>query len=76
MWSDVHSPQERGRLLYKLADAMEGVAGELAALETLDNGKPLFYSKAADVPLSVDHFRWGGAGQGAGQGAGSRARAR
>ncbi|KXZ48141.1 hypothetical protein GPECTOR_30g237 [Gonium pectorale] len=50
--------KERGRMLYRLADAMEGVAEELAALETLDNGKPISYSRAADVPLSIDHFRY------------------
>ncbi|KAG2485836.1 hypothetical protein HYH03_015419 [Edaphochlamys debaryana] len=50
--------KERGRLLYRLADAMEAAKDELAALETLDNGKPLFWSKAADVPLSIDHFRY------------------
>ncbi|GFR53001.1 hypothetical protein Agub_g15693, partial [Astrephomene gubernaculifera] len=50
--------KERGRLLYRLADAMEAASEELAALETLDNGKPLFYSRVADVPLSIDHFRY------------------
>ncbi|EFJ51086.1 hypothetical protein VOLCADRAFT_73567 [Volvox carteri f. nagariensis] len=50
--------KERGRLLYKLADAMEAASEELAMLETLDNGKPIFYSRAADVPLSIDHFRY------------------
>jgi len=48
----------RGRVLYKLADLMEQHAEELAVLETLDNGKPLASSRAADVPLSVDHFRY------------------
>lgn len=23
-----------------------------------DNGKPIFYSRAADIPLSIDHFRY------------------
>ena len=32
---------ERGRLLYRLSDLMEAEADELAALETLDNGKPI-----------------------------------
>src|SRR5262245_12029348 len=35
------SASERGRLLHKLADAIESRIDELAALETLDNGKPL-----------------------------------
>src|SRR5579862_7136921 len=33
--------RERGTLLHKLADLIEKNAEELAALETLDNGKPL-----------------------------------
>lgn len=42
----------------KFADLMEQHADELAALESLDNGKPLFMSKIADIPLAVDHFRY------------------
>src|SRR5881275_3568138 len=38
-WSKM-SAAERGRLLYKLADAIEKNVEELAALESLDNGKP------------------------------------
>src|SRR5947207_4842359 len=41
------SASERGRLLFKLADAIEKNIDELAALETLDNGKPLRDSRAA-----------------------------
>lgn len=48
----------RGRIMYKLADLLEKHADELAKLETLDNGKPLFYSKVADIPLTIDHFRY------------------
>lgn len=50
--------RERGRILYKLGDLMEKHADALAKLETLDNGKPLFYSSIADVPLSYNHFRY------------------
>src|SRR5437660_11714962 len=32
---------DRGRLLHKLADAVEANIEELAALESLDNGKPM-----------------------------------
>lgn len=49
---------ERGRLLNKLADAIEKNIDELAALETLDNGKPLRDSKAADLPLTVKCYRY------------------
>ncbi|MCC6848849.1 MAG: aldehyde dehydrogenase family protein [Deltaproteobacteria bacterium] len=49
---------ERGRAIWKLADLVERHGEEFAQLETLDNGKPLAVSRAADVPLVVDHFRY------------------
>ncbi|MBT3367572.1 MAG: aldehyde dehydrogenase family protein [Nitrospina sp.] len=49
---------ERGKLMWKLADLIEQRTEEFAQLETLDNGKPLNISRAADVPLTVDHFRY------------------
>lgn len=52
------SAKERGRIIYKLADLMERDREELAQLETLDNGKPIFFSRNADVPLAFDHLRY------------------
>ncbi len=52
------TPSQRGRLLWRLADLIEQHADELAQLETLDNGKPIKYSKAADIPMTADHFRY------------------
>ncbi len=52
------TPSQRGRLLLKLADLIEQNAEELAQLETLDNGKPIKYSRGGDVPLTADHFRY------------------
>jgi phenylacetaldehyde dehydrogenase len=49
---------ERGKLLWKLADLIEERTEEFAQLETLDNGKPLKIARIADVPLTVDHFRY------------------
>jgi acyl-CoA reductase-like NAD-dependent aldehyde dehydrogenase len=40
------TPSQRGRLLWKLADLIEEHADELALLETLDNGKPIKYSRS------------------------------
>ncbi len=57
MWKDV-SPQERQRILLKIADLMEANAEKLAMVETLDNGKPIRETRAIDVPLSIDHFRY------------------
>src|SRR5438105_12628077 len=52
------TPSQRGRLLWKVAELIEQNAEELAQLETLDNGKPIKYSKGGDVPLTADHFRY------------------
>lgn len=49
---------ERGKLLWRLADLIEENAEEFAQLETLDNGKPLAVARAADIPLTIDHFRF------------------
>jgi aldehyde dehydrogenase (NAD+) len=50
---------ERGRLLMKLANAVEAHADELAALESRDNGKPLRQSKA-DVAALARYFEYYG----------------
>jgi aldehyde dehydrogenase (NAD+) len=50
--------RDRGRLLTKLADLVEKNFDELAALETLDNGKPIRDSRAADLPLVIDCLRY------------------
>src|SRR5438067_1270864 len=52
------SAAERGRLLNKLADLIEQNTEELAALESLDNGKPYRDSLAADLPLSIKCYRY------------------
>src|SRR3984957_4692876 len=52
------SPSERGRLLWKIADLVEEHLEEFAELESLDNGKPLSVARVADVPLTVDMFRY------------------
>ncbi|MGO9077390.1 MAG: aldehyde dehydrogenase family protein, partial [Terriglobales bacterium] len=56
-WPDM-SPAERGRLLWKLSDLIEQHHEELAELETLDNGKPLLFSRIVDVPTARDVFRY------------------
>ena len=56
-WSKL-APAGRGVLLNKLADAMESHLDELAALESLDNGKPISDARNADLPLSIACFRY------------------
>lgn len=52
------SAAARGRLLYKLADLIEEHADELAALETLDNGKPIRNSQEQDIPGTIAVYRY------------------
>ncbi len=52
------SNRERGRLMFKLADLIETHIDELAALESLDNGKPIRESRYVDLPMVLDTFRY------------------
>ncbi len=52
------SPAERAVILNKIADTMEQNLQLLAVAETIDNGKPIRESMAADMPLAIDHFRY------------------
>ncbi len=45
-------------LMNKLADLIEEEVDELAALESLDNGKPIRDARAADLPLTIDCLRY------------------
>ncbi|QDU63604.1 NAD/NADP-dependent betaine aldehyde dehydrogenase [Planctomycetes bacterium Pan216] len=50
--------RDRGRIMYKIADLIEENIDELAALETLDNGKPIAESRHGDLPFVIDVFRY------------------
>ena len=52
------SVAERANLLLAAADRMEKNLKLLAVAETIDNGKPLRETMAADLPLAIDHFRY------------------
>lgn len=56
-WSRIDA-RDRGKLLYRLADLIEEESEDLAALESLDNGKPIRDALAADLPLTVDCLRY------------------
>ena len=56
-WSKA-SVTERSTVLLKIADVIEANADRLAKIETLDNGKAIRESMAADLPLVIDHFRY------------------
>mgnify|MGYP000870241998 CR=1 FL=1 len=56
-WSSM-VPMQRSRLLWALADLIEANIDELAELETLDQGKPLFVGRWAEIPGAVNQFRY------------------
>jgi aldehyde dehydrogenase (NAD+) len=56
-WSKTDA-RDRGRMLNKLADLIEQNIDDLAALETLDNGKPIAEARHADLPLVIDCLRY------------------
>jgi aldehyde dehydrogenase (NAD+) len=51
---------DRGRLLLKLADAIDAQAAELAEIETLDTGHPVRDTRGLDVPRAAATFRYFG----------------
>ncbi|WP_437186020.1 aldehyde dehydrogenase family protein [Planctomicrobium sp. SH668] len=56
-WSKMDA-RDRGRLMYRLADLLEENIEELAALETLDNGKPILDALNGDLPGVIDCIRY------------------
>lgn len=56
-WSKT-SAASRSLLLNKVADAIEANLELLARVETIDNGKAIRETRAADLPLCIDHFRY------------------
>ena len=49
---------ERANVLLRIADRLEQNLELLAYAETVDNGKPIRETLNADIPLTVDHFRY------------------
>ena len=56
-WSKMDA-RDRGACMHRLADLIEEEFDELAALESLDNGKPIRDARAADLPLVIDCLRY------------------
>lgn len=52
------SVAERALVMTRIADRMEANLEKLAYAETVDNGKPIRETLAADIPLAIDHFRY------------------
>ncbi|MFT3975777.1 MAG: aldehyde dehydrogenase family protein [Sphingomonas bacterium] len=55
-WKGI-SPHQRTKMLLRIAEVIDRNAAELAAIETLDNGMPLWFSTAV-VAMAADVFRY------------------
>jgi aldehyde dehydrogenase (NAD+) len=56
-WSTL-AARERGRLIWKIGEKLMEKADEIARLETLHNGKPIFESRQIEVPASAECFQY------------------
>ena len=57
-WTHRTVPAKRASMLFELARLIDEHAGELAELESLDNGKPVKLAKVVDVRLAAEHLRY------------------
>ncbi len=55
-WREIH-PADRAKLMFKLADAIDECADDIARMETADMGKP-YNQSSGDVPATADIFRF------------------
>jgi aldehyde dehydrogenase (NAD+) len=56
-WSKL-SARERGRLVWKIGEKLTERADEIARLETIHNGKPIFESRHIEVPAAAECFQY------------------
>lgn len=56
-WADT-LPAARAAILWKIADLIEANIDELSELEALDQGKPLYVARWAEIPGAVAQFRF------------------
>lgn len=56
-WSNA-PPQERSRIMLRIADLIERDQEKLARAETIDNGKPIALSRSVDIPRAASNMRF------------------
>src|SRR3989441_3273087 len=52
------SARERGKLVWKIGEKLLEKADEIARLETLHNGKPIFESRQIEIPAAAECFEY------------------
>jgi len=50
--------RERGKIMHRFCDLIEAEIDELAAIESLDNGKPIKDARSVDIPLAIECIRY------------------
>jgi aminomuconate-semialdehyde/2-hydroxymuconate-6-semialdehyde dehydrogenase len=51
-------PDERSRIMFKIADLIKRDLAEFARAECIDNGKPLTLAKTVDIPRAIKNFEF------------------
>src|SRR3984893_6359854 len=52
------SARERGKLVWRIGEKLLEKADEIARLETLHNGKPVFESRQIEIPAAAECFQY------------------
>jgi aldehyde dehydrogenase (NAD+) len=58
VWTTKLSARDRGKLVWKIGEKLMERADEIARLETLHNGKPIFESRHIEVPAAAECFQY------------------
>ncbi len=56
-WAEMPA-RERGRILWRIGELLRENVEEVAILETIDNGKPIFESRYVDIPMVAEVFQY------------------
>lgn len=56
-WSNT-PPEERSRIMFKIAGLIQRDLSEFARAECIDNGKPLSLAKTVDIPRAIKNFEF------------------
>lgn len=52
------APAEKAKILWRIGELIDANIDELSELETLDQGKPLFVGRWAEIPGAAEQFRY------------------
>ena len=56
-WAEM-TARDRGRILWRLGELLRENLEQVAILETVDNGKPIFESRYVEIPMVADVFQY------------------